>query len=75
MPMDFKAATDALFAKLGPEALADELGCSPQSVRQARMGQGIAGHRSPPPGWERAARKLAERQAAYFRKLADKLEG
>jgi len=73
MAMDFKAATDALFARTGVEELAGELGCSPQSIKQARMAGDGTGHRSPPPGWEAATARLARQKAAQLQKLADKL--
>jgi hypothetical protein len=73
MAIDFVAATDTLFEKTGPEDLASELGCSAQAIRQARMAASKGGHRSPPPGWEAAAAKLARRKAEQFRKLAERL--
>ncbi len=73
MAMDFKAATDALFARTGVEDLAAELGCSPQTLKQARMVGDTAGRRSPPPGWEAAAARLARQKAAQLQKLADRL--
>jgi len=73
MAIGFKAATDELFAKLGQEDLAAEIGCSVQSVKQARTGEGSVSYRSPPQGWEKAARKLAEAQAAHFTRLAKRL--
>ena len=73
MAVDFKAATDALFAKTGPEDLAAELGCAAQSIRQARMDGEKGGHRSPLPGWEAAAARLARQKATQLQKLADRL--
>ncbi len=73
MAIDFVSATDTLFEKTGPDDLAGELGCSAQAIRQARMAEGTSGHRSPPPGWEAAAAKLARRKADQFRKLAERL--
>jgi hypothetical protein len=71
MPMDFKAATDILFARIRPEDLASEIGCSLQMIRQARMGEGTGGgRRLPPPGWEQAVRHLAERHAMDLRTLS-----
>jgi hypothetical protein len=32
-----------------------------------------AGHRTPPPGWEAAAAKLAKRKAEQLRRLAERL--
>lgn len=73
MAMDFMAATEALFERVKIEDLATELGCSPNSVKQARMAEDNRAHRSPPPGWEAAAAKLAKRKADHFRKLAERL--
>lgn len=73
MAIDFIAATDTLFEKTGPEDLAGELGCSAQAIRQARMDAEKPGHRTPPPGWEAAAAKLARRKADQFKRLAEKL--
>lgn len=74
MAMNFVAATDALFARTGPEELAEELGCGANSVRQARMDEGKKGHRTAPPGWEAAVARLARQKAAQLLKLADRLE-
>jgi hypothetical protein len=74
MAIDFVAATDALFSKTGPEDLAGELHCSAQAIRQARMDGSKPGHRSPPPGWEVAAARLARQKATQLQKLADRLD-
>ena len=73
MAIDFIAATDALFARTGPDELAKELGCAPNSIRQARMDKGKKGHRTAPPGWEVAAARLARQKATQLQKLADRL--
>lgn len=73
MAADFKAATDALFVKTGIEDLASELRCSPQSIKQARMAEEAGGRRSPPPGWEAAAARLARKNAEHFKRLAERL--
>jgi hypothetical protein len=73
MAIDFVAATDTLFEKTGPEDLAGELGCSAQAIRQARMDAEKPGHRTPPPGWEAAAAKLAKKKAREFCRLAERL--
>ena len=62
-----------LGARIGAEEMAAELGCSLQTVKQARMEANKAGRRPAPEGWERAAKRLALRQAAHFQRLADKL--
>jgi hypothetical protein len=71
--MDFMTATEALFERVKIEDLAGELGCSPNSVKQARMAEDNRAHRSPPPGWEAAAARLAKRKADHFRRLAERL--
>jgi hypothetical protein len=73
MAKDFRETTDELFVKLGAEELAAEICCSLGAVKQARLDPDSRSYRAPPPGWETAARKLAERQAAYFTKLAKRL--
>ncbi len=72
MAIDFIAATDAILAKTKPEDLAEAIGCSLSSVKQARMTEG-GGRRSPPPGWEMGVAKLARQRAEQLRRLADKL--
>ncbi len=74
MAIDFKAATDQLFAKIGAEELAAELGCHQQAIKQARMAEGAEGRRSPPPRWEAAVARLARQRAGALQKLADRLE-
>lgn len=71
--MEFRKATDELLSSLTAEDLAKEIGCSKQSVKQARMKSDSASYRSPPDGWEKAAAKLADRQAAKLSRLADQL--
>ena len=73
MPIDFKTATDSLFAKIGAEDLADAMKCSEQSIKQARMGGDTQGRRAPPLGWEAAVLRLAKQRAAHFQRLADRL--
>jgi hypothetical protein len=73
MAKDFRAVMAELGTKVGAEDMAGELGVGLQRVKQARLGEGSPGWRPAPEGWERAARRLAQRQAAYFQKLADKL--
>ena len=74
MAKDFRAVTEALFAKIGVEDLAREIGCSGQTVKQARMEGDSLGRRSPPPGWEKAVRKLAIQRATRLAKLVADLE-
>jgi hypothetical protein len=71
--MDFKAATDVLFSRVSHEDLAQELGVSVPSIRQARLRGRAHAHRNPPEGWESAAKKLAERQIRQLRQLVAQL--
>jgi hypothetical protein len=64
---------DELGARIGAEDMATELGCSLQAVKQARLGGEARGRRPAPEGWEKAARKLAKRQAAHFQRIVDQL--
>ena len=72
--MNFKAATDALFDRVTHDDLAHEIGASVPSIRQARLDDDAKAHRTPPDGWESAARKLAEKQARHFERLARALQ-
>lgn len=74
MTVDFVDATDVIFAKIGPEDLAQILDCAPNSIRQARMDRGKAGYRSPPGNWENAVRRLAIARANRLMKLVSELE-
>lgn len=72
MAADFVSATDALLATPKLEELADAIGCSLASVKQARM-KAEGGRRSPPPGWEAGVARLARQKAAQLQKLAERL--
>lgn len=71
--MNFKEATDKLFARVSHEDLAEGLGVSVASIRQARLDSAANAHRQPPEGWEPAVIRLAERRAAQYKRLADNL--
>ena len=73
--MNFKAATDALFERVTHEDLAVSLGGSVPAIRQARLDPGANAYRSPPEGWEKAVRALAESRVRHFQKLAKALGG
>ena len=75
MAIDFKDATDELFAAISHQKLAEDLGVSVATVRQARLDESALAHRSPPPNWEAVVAKLAKRQAAHFSRLARRLGG
>jgi predicted transcriptional regulator len=53
--------------------IADALGCSEATVRQARLDESANAHRNPPEGWEGKVAKLAKQRADGLARLADKL--
>lgn len=71
--MDFKDATDSLFNNVSHTELADALGVSVASIRQARLRAAAAAHRAAPEGWEGGVLKLAEERAKHYQKLAERL--
>jgi hypothetical protein len=73
MEKDFREVTEILFAKIGSKDLAAEIGCSIQTVNQARLASDSSGWRPPPPGWERAAKKLALQRATRLMELVASL--
>jgi hypothetical protein len=73
--MDFKEATDGLFNRLSHEELADALGISVASIRQARLSPTANAFREPPKGWENAVIRLAEKRVWHYRRLIDQVRG
>jgi transcriptional regulator with XRE-family HTH domain len=74
MPMDFRRATDELFEGISHQDLADALGMSVATIRQARQGEDGKSHRSPPKGWEPTVAKLARARGAALVRLAERLQ-
>ncbi len=72
--MDFKEATDGLFDRISHEELADALGVSVASIRQARLNPKANAHRQPPPGWEAVALELAKKRVVSYQRLVVKLD-
>jgi|CZKY01.1.fsa_nt_gi hypothetical protein len=73
--MTFKKATDRLFSRIDHKDLANALGVSVASIRQARLSPDALAHRSPPPDWENAVLRLAEERVLHFRKLIEDIRG
>jgi len=71
--MDFKKATEELMAGMTRGQIAEALGCSEATVRQARLDPSANAHRSPPEGWEAVLARVARKQAERLQRLADKL--
>lgn len=53
--------------------IADALGVSEASVRQARLEESAKAHRKPPDGWETKVAKLARQKAERLARLAERL--
>lgn len=71
--MNFKSATDELLVHPNLNDLAEALGVSLQSIRQARADKGSTAYREPPQGWEKATLRLTENTIAHYERLARKL--
>jgi orotate phosphoribosyltransferase-like protein len=71
--MDFKKATDELMAGMTRGQIADALGVSEATVRQARLDDAAKAHRNPPEGWEVKVAKLARERASRLTRLAERL--
>ena len=67
--MEFRDATDGLFSKVDHSELADALGVSVASIRQARLKSEASAHRPPPADWQNAVIRLAEERVGHFRRL------
>lgn len=72
--MDFKRTTDALFDRVTHEELAEQLGVSVPTIRQARLSEESMAYRTAPSGWEGAVRALAESRIRHFQHLIGQLD-
>jgi hypothetical protein len=73
--MNFKDATDQLFNGVSQQELADLLGISVASIRQARLIATAKAHRNPPDKWEDAVIRLAEKRVFHYRRLIEQVRG
>lgn len=71
--MDFKEATDELFARVDHAELATALGVSVPLIRQARLKADAAAHRTPPKDWPEAVIRMSERRIMHYRKLIERV--
>jgi len=71
--MDFKRATDELFSNVDHQKLAEALGTSIASIRQARLRPDAKAHRAPPRDWEGSVIRLAEERVWHYRKLIEQM--
>ncbi len=72
--MNFRRATDELLATVTLQDVANELGISLQSVRQARSSEASTAFRPPPEGWENAVQRLAETRGSKLLRLSERLK-
>jgi hypothetical protein len=73
--MNFRETVDALCEGIGHEKVAEALGVSVQTVRQARMKEDSSAFRVPPKQWRDALIRLAEDRVWHFRKLIEQMRG
>jgi hypothetical protein len=71
--MNFKDATDQLFTGVSHQRLAEALGVSVASIRQARLNRAAKAFREPKKDWEGAVIQLAENQVWHYRKLIEQI--
>ncbi len=71
--LSFADATDALLVSISREDIADRLGVSVATVKQARLPVEAHAHRPPPKGWRSAVLAVAEEMAEHYRRLADQI--
>jgi hypothetical protein len=73
MAITFRSATDELLACISHHELAEALGVSVATVRQARLDPAAKARRSPPEEWQPTVAKLARARAERLRRLAERL--
>jgi len=74
MPKDFRDATDELFAGVSHDRLAEAMGVSVATVRQARLDPAAKAHRNAPEGWRDAVAGLAEMEGYRLLRLAKAMD-
>jgi DNA-binding GntR family transcriptional regulator len=71
--MNFKETTDGIFDRVSHEELADALGVSVASIRQARLPATAKAYRQPPAAWQDRVIRMAERQIMHYRQLIERI--
>jgi hypothetical protein len=72
--MDFRTAANLLGQQITTADMAEALGVSPHSVRQARLQEGAPGFRRAPEGWPHAFVRLAQERCSELKALVEALE-
>ena len=71
--LDFRKATDILCDTISHDTLANALGVSVATVRQARLRSDAKAHRGPPREWRETIIRLAEERVWHYRKLIEEI--
>lgn len=71
--MDFRAAANILGRQISTADMAEAMGVSSHSVRQARLVEGAPGYRTPPKEWISVIIRLAEERKRELDQLIDVL--
>jgi len=72
--MDFRTAANILGQQITTADMAEALGVSPHSVRQARLQDGAPGFRKPPEGWTQVFARLARDRCRELNAFIEELE-
>jgi hypothetical protein len=72
--MDFRTAANILGHQITTTDMAEALGVSPHSVRQARLQDGAPGFRKPPEGWPQVFTQLARERCSELNAFIEELE-
>jgi hypothetical protein len=72
--MDFRTAVNVLGRQITTAEIAEAVGMSPSSIRQARLQEGAPGYRNPPKVWKPGLIALAEARKKELDELLDALQ-
>jgi hypothetical protein len=72
--MDFRTAANVLGQQITTADMAEALGVSPHSIRQARLQDGAPGFRKPPEGWPQIFAQLARERCRELQVFIQELE-
>jgi hypothetical protein len=71
---DFREAAQTLGEQITTADMAEALGVSQHSVRQARLVEGAPGWRRPPEGWRPILARLARERSKELAELAEEID-
>lgn len=73
--MDFRTAANVLGEQITTADMAEALGVSSHSIRQARLQEGAPGFRKPPESWPQVFVHLARKRCNDLEAFIEELEG